>query len=710
MSSKVNGLKEIIPKEEYDLIIAEKPNAAKRIAEALKDDYFKVLIFERVQIFIVKRKNKTYVICSASGHLYKITDTYKRREIYPIFDVQWVPNSQKNKMNKSETRIRIIESLSKKARFFINSCDFDLEGETIGHNILKYACGSKEKRALRAKFSTLTDKEIIESIDNAKIIENEKLAEAGRTRHVVDFIWGINLSRALTESYYSSGKGFRTLSIGRVQGPTLLYVIEKEEEIKTFVPTPYWQIIGIFSKNRTQIKALYENEKVKNAEDANNVKKDCEGKPGTIKEVKRTKINQRPPTPFNIGDLQKEAYRHFKINPAQTLRISESLYLNALISYPRTSSQKLPESINYKEILKKLAKQNNYHNISRKILKGKIKPNEGEKEDLAHPSIHPTGEIPRKKLNSQESRIYDLIVKRFFSVFGEDAIIEIATSKIEINKHYFKLLGKRIINEGWIEYYKQYNIIKENSLPEVVEGKRINNKKIEVQRKNEQPPYRYNYSTLLQKMDKESIGTKSTRAEVITTLYKRGYIEGEQIKATEIGFSVIEALRNHSPLIISSEMTRNIEDSLEKIGTLDKHESDVIEETVRSLLTSLKHIKENEQEIGKDIRQAISNSVNDEINLGICPVCNSGNLKIILSKKTKKRFVGCSNYNNGCRASAPIPQEGTIKRLKRICKECKWPIIYTKNKRFSWKLCVNINCPTKEKKNRIKTYIQSGKK
>ena len=189
-------------------------------------------------------------------------------------------------MNKSETRIRIIESLSKKARFFINSCDFDLEGETIGHNILKYACGSKEKRALRAKFSTLTDKEIIESIDNAKIIENEKLAEAGRTRHVVDFIWGINLSRALTESYYSSGKGFRTLSIGRVQGPTLLYVIEKEEEIKTFVPTPYWQIIGIFSKNRTQIKALYENEKVKNAEDANNVKKDCEGKPGTIKEVK----------------------------------------------------------------------------------------------------------------------------------------------------------------------------------------------------------------------------------------------------------------------------------------------------------------------------------------------------------------------------------------------------------------------------------------
>ena len=243
------------------------------------------------------------------------------------------------------------------------------------------------------------------------------------------------------------------------------------------------------------------------------------GKPGTIKEVKRTKINQRPPTPFNIGDLQKEAYRHFKINPAQTLRISESLYLNALISYPRTSSQKLPESINYKEILKKLAKQNNYHNISRKILKGKIKPNEGEKEDLAHPSIHPTGEIPRKKLNSQESRIYDLIVKRFFSVFGEDAIIEIATSKIEINKHYFKLLGKRIINEGWIEYYKQYNIIKENSLPEVVEGKRINNKKIEVQRKNEQPPYRYNYSTLLQKMDKESIGTKSTRAEVITTLF-----------------------------------------------------------------------------------------------------------------------------------------------------------------------------------------------
>src|SRR5919198_4442129 len=141
------------------------------------------------------------------------------------------------KTSTSEEIIKTISLLSQKATSFVHACDYDQEGEVIGYNILQYACDNKYESSLRAKFSTLTDEEIRNSFDNL-LKPSKGLAEAGRSRHMIDFIYGVNLSRALTQSFKVSndGKRYCNLTMGRVQGPALAFVVDREMEIRKHVP------------------------------------------------------------------------------------------------------------------------------------------------------------------------------------------------------------------------------------------------------------------------------------------------------------------------------------------------------------------------------------------------------------------------------------------------------------------------------------------
>ena len=265
------------------------------------------------------------------------------------------------KGKKTATRavqiIRTISLLSQQATRFVHACDYDQEGEVIGYNILEYACKNKYESSLRAKFSTLTDEEIRNSFDNL-LKPSKGLAEAGRSRHMIDFIYGVNLSRALTQSFKVSndGKRYCNLSIGRVQGPALAFVVDREMEIRKHVPEPYWIIYGEFEKNGHIIKAHYYQQKINTLSQATSIVSACANEDGVVRGIEHQKATLKAPTPFNLGDLQKEAFRVFKFSPSYTLTIAERLYIEALISYPRTSSQKLPKSINYKKIISALSK------------------------------------------------------------------------------------------------------------------------------------------------------------------------------------------------------------------------------------------------------------------------------------------------------------------------------------------------------------------
>ncbi|MFQ5969030.1 MAG: DNA topoisomerase I [Nitrososphaerales archaeon] len=691
--------------KDYTLTICEKPDAARRIARAIGIDDFREVTIDGVEVYVSKNGRKTYVVCPALGHLYTLEDPTGKRHIYPVLDVEWIPSSGE----KEKERIaRILDTISKLARNavdFINSCDFDQEGEVIGYNILKYACNNKHDEAFRPKFSTLTEDELRSAFESMKKGTGNDLADAGRARHMLDFIYGINLSRALSESVYQSNKRFRNLTVGRVQGPTLSFVVDREIEIRTDLPTPFWVLTARFEKDDQAFNAQYEKKKIFKLAEANQVIIACKSKDANVSDINKTIVRQSPPTPFNLGDLQREAYRLFRFCPSFTLSVAERVYLDALISYPRTSSRKLPRSIDYKGIIRKLAGIRAYRSLASDLLKGKLVPNEGITDDPAHPAIYPTGEVPRHQLEGVKWKLYDLIVKRFFTTFGDAAVMERIAILIHLDGYNFRASGRRTIYEGWTKYYSSYAEIEEVELPTLKVGDALANREVKSAEKYTQASARFNQASLLDRMEKEKIGTKSTRAEIIKTLIDRGYITGESIEATDLGFAVVESMRSYMSNIMSTELTKNMEEQLEEVECGRLNSDSVVDNAAEKLIDALILFKSKEREVGKLMNDAIIRTVMVQKNVGACPLCGDGQLRIIKSKQSSKRFVGCSNFGKGCKGAMPLPQKGLVKTTKKVCGVCKWPIVHVRfmGRRFSWKLCINISCPTK--KGKIKSSI-----
>jgi DNA topoisomerase-1 len=372
-----------------------------------------------------------------------------------------------------------------------------------------------------------------------------------------------------------------------------------------------------------------------------------------------------------------------------------------LISYPRTSSQKIPPSLDTRSILESLSKISNYRTLAKELLsKEKLIPTQGKKEDAAHPPITPTGVLPvRGGLTGPEEKIFDLVVRRFMSVFGDHATSESIKATVVIGEEIFYLRGRRIIEKGWLKFYAPYFKSDEIQLPKIMEGEILQCIECAAEEKCTNPPTRYNPSTLLRLMEAQEIGTKATRAEIIDTLIRRGYVTGDRIKVTDLGFAVVDVLRRYSPQVLSVEMTRSLEQDMERIQSGDLKEEEVLSRVIDFLGPVLRKFKTTETTIGKELQEALQKVMKESLRIGACPSCVTGELTIIRSRKTGKRFVGCTNYRNGtCSFSAPIPQSGVIQATEKRCQTCGCPtvIIRFKGKR-SWQLCVNTKCESKSK-------------
>jgi DNA topoisomerase-1 len=758
----------VIPERPYALVVCEKPSVALRIAQALGTSSFAKITgldkdlgpvekrrsrFQSTAFLAISQNDRTFVVCSALGHLYGLADVNRDRSVYPVFDVKWMPILRSGRKGRRsavayEQIIKSISSLSQKATSHIHACDYDQEGEVIGYNILEYACKNKYDRSLRAKYSTLTDQEIRNSFDNL-LPPNKRLADAGRSRHLVDFIYGVNLSRALTEAFKNSNdrKKYYNLSIGRVQGPTLAFVVDRELIIRNHVPVPYWTINAEFEKGGHIIKAHYCRQRIETLSESTSILHACSSQNGKVTKIKNQRNTLYAPHPFNLGDLQKEAYRVFRFSPSYTLSIAEKLYISALISYPRTSSQKLPPSTNYRRIIADLSKitifsapeyrvstsprsngvpmNGPYTKITPILLSNSrnLTPNEGKKTDPAHPAIYPTGENPRGRLNASEVKLFDLIIRRFLATFGQPAISQhtIVTISV-IDEHFFEADAKTMINEGWMLFYKPYisnslGLGSRSYLQNLHEGNILKNNVVTMTNRFTQPPTRFNQSSLLEEMEAKKIGTKATRSEIISTLFMRSYVSnvrstkdasrqydsfGGGIEATDLGVEIVQSMRQYLPNIVSIDLTRAMEEILESIALGNEKSGFVIKYAKAKIKEAITPFKEKETEIGNRITNAINaTKIRQQLILGTCPVCGRGGLKIIRSSKTKKRFVGCSNYISGtCRAAVPLPQNGSLRPTREICSSCRWPVLentYFHGARYRWKFCINTNCPSKKK-------------
>ncbi len=678
-----------------ELIITEKPSSARKVAEALADS--KALLRKKKQsgYYELTHNRKPIVVTSAVGHLFGLVEEKKHGWSYPVFDVKWEAAYKFSKnLQYVKEYIDTITEIAAKADEFTIACDFDTEGEVIGWNVIRFAC--RKKDANRMKFSTLTKPDLVEAYEHKLPHLEWGQALAGETRHKLDWFYGINLSRALTSSVKTAGS-FKVMSIGRVQGPALKLLVEREKEIAAFKSEPYWQIglWGNYKKKQLEapIEAWHIADKIFDSKEVERILKAVKGeKEALIAVVKRTQREQMPPFPFDLTTLQTEAYAQFKLTPKETLEVAQSLYLAGVTSYPRTSSQQLDPKLGFRRILSELSKQEAYRELGQRLLKQEhLKPNNGKKTDPAHPAIFPTGLTP-KALKPREQRIYDLIVKRFMATFAAPAIRETMEVTLGVKGELFVAKGTRTLQENWYEFYRPYVKVEEVTLPDMKEGEKVSIKEIKKVDKETQPPSRYNQSSIIKELERRNLGTKSTRADILERLFQRGYVEGVQITVTKLGMETERILEKYAPLIVDERLTAHFEEDMEQIREGKERQEKVLEEAKKYLTSLLADFQKKEKIIGEDIIKSLQETREEQNFMGVCPVCTTGKLMVKMGKFG--RFVACDRYPD-CSATFKLPGSGLIKGTNKTCELCHHPLILIIQKRRKQEVCLNPLCTSK---------------
>ncbi len=649
------------------LIVAEKPSVALRLAIALGNGKQRRVSDGRVGYYQIDSEGSCTYVVAAVGHLFTIRQIDKSRD-YPVFDVEWAPSYEVGKGSAfTKLYLDVIRSVAKKCDRFVNACDFDTEGTVIGTNIIRDVAGVKVgelgEKAKRMKFSTTTIPDLVNSFSNMMDLDINNFY-AGEARHMIDWLWGINLSRALTSALRKYGTG-KQLSIGRVQGPTLGVLAEREKSISDFNPKPYWKItISVKSTEFTNDRGdIFD----KSIADAALRETEDNASDTRITEVEKKQMRRWPYPPFDLTGLQLESSRVFKIDPSTTLSIAQSLYERSYISYPRTSSQKLPPTLGLPKIIEDIAKNLKYKEMAEGIISSRrFRPVQGAKSDEAHPAIFPTG-IEPNKLSDGEKRIYDMIVRRFLSCFSEPAELLSMRVSASIGKESYSASGSKITKKGWLDIYR-FARIDEKEVDGFENGERCAAHSPNMESLQTKPPKRFSKAGLIAELERINLGTKATRASIIDTLFKRNYLEGSAIKVTGFGMTVYNALSKNCGMIMNVETTRTLEEEMEQISRGKKSAQDVVDESKAMLVKAIELFDKNKEKIGEEMKDSFR-----EVGvIGKCPKCG-GDL-IIRRSKIGKQFVACTEYPK-CTNTYPLPQNAKIVPTEEVCVKCKTPVI-----------------------------------
>ena len=673
-----------------ELIFTEKPAQAEKIAFALADIAPTKKAMGKAPYYELTHKGKDIIVGCAVGHLYGLKEIKKKKGwTYPVFDIEWVEaHAIRKNQAHSKPYLEALKKLVKKADTFTVACDYDTEGSVIGFNCVNLIAKKKDGR--RMKFSTLTKDELIESYEKASKHLDFGVINAGQTRHHLDYFWGISLSRALTLAVKSTG-AFKLMTSGRVQGPTLKIIVEKEKEISKFKSEPFWEINLEASAKKHKIEAYHKEGKIFDKKKVDSILKNTKNPKAKILSIAERETESKPPHPFNLTNLQTEAYSLFSISPKETLSIAQTLYTAGLISYPRTSSQKYPKALELEKIIKKLQAVKDYKLHCEKLLKTKLIPNEGKKSDSAHPAIYATGE--KARTSGKNKKIYDLIVRRMLSTFAESAKRKTVTANIDVNKEPFVAKGTTTVKKGWHEIYEPYLRLKELQLPQLKEKQELTSPKVTKEDKQTQPPKRYTPASILKEMDKLNIGTKATRASILDALYIRNYVIDTSITATKLGMKTVEALEKFCPEILDTALSRHFEEEMDQIMEGEKTKEEVLEEAKDTLTKTLDHFKEHENEIGKVLVKATRETEYEINTIAECPKCKKGVIQIRTGRFGK--FVACNQYPD-CKTTYSLPANSLIRTQDKKCKECEFhTVLAIRSGKRPFDYCLNQECPPK---------------
>ncbi|MDF2596361.1 MAG: topoisomerase [Clostridia bacterium] len=616
------------------LVLAEKPSVGKDIARVLKCQKANGGYIE----------GNDYVVTWALGHLVGLADPEAYDDKYKVWSMETLPMLPKEMklvvLKEGSKQYRVIKDLlnRKDITEIIIATDAGREGELVARWILQKAHCKKPIK--RLWISSVTDKAILEGFKNLKPGSSyERLYQAAVCRAEGDWLVGLNVTRALTCKYNAQ------LSAGRVQSATLAMIAKREEEIRAFVPQPYYTItakcqgfhLNYVSKDN---KRLFD-EKI-----ADQLVKKTEGKEGKVTDVTASPKKQYSPALYDLTELQRDANKLFGFSPKETLSVMQRLYeSHKVLTYPRTDSRYISEDIvpTLKDRLKSIA-IGGYRSAALEILNKGIKPNKSFVDNSKvsdHHAIIPTEETPRiANLNADERKIYDLVIKRFLSVMLPPFEYTATTVQVDIGGEVFNAKGRHITSKGFKALYDREmdeegaSEDKEQELPALKKGDKL---KINAVLKNKlmtKPPARFNEATLLSAMekphqyvtvDKESaktlgdtggIGTVATRADIIEKLYNMFYIEknGKEIVPTSKGKQLVELVPSDlkSPLL-----TAKWEKTLEEISSGRQNSREFLEK-----------IRVYSSDLVKAVKASGEKYVHDNLTGKRCPNCSKFMLEV----------------------------------------------------------------------------------
>ncbi len=640
------------------LVITEKANAARRISTILSNGKSSSKTTSGVTVISFVHDGDDYDVVSLRGHIIELDypEEFNDWSASSPVDLVYAPQV---KTVRVKSILNTIKNLMQDADEIIIATDFDREGELIGMETVKCADADMSK-VKRARFSALTKGEV-EAAFETLTLPDERLAQAAEARQIVDLSWGAVLTRLISLSSGQVGKNF--MSVGRVQSPTLKLLVDRHEEIEKFVPVPYWKVSGRFGM------LAFEGNHVSNPfwekDVADGIYEKCnEVKKGTVTSYETSMKEEYKPAPFDTTQLQVEANK-IGIPPAAAMKLAEDLYTGGYISYPRTENTEYPKSLSLRTVLEKL-KESDFKKEAEEILaQESIIPSRGKRRTTDHPPIYPTSGATSDKLKGDKWKLYELIVRRFLATVSTNAKAEISDVEIDVAGEKFKATGHITKEKGWKKYYEKYMTNKDVRIPKLEVGKPIDIRSMSLIDEETRPPYRYNQGSLIQEMDRLSLGTKSTRHDIISKLFSRNYVQGNHMIPTASGIALTKSLELHGGGIAEPGMTAKLEQDMLKITSGERTLDSVVSESQEMLHKAASEISDNSKVIGEEIRTALRS----QQHIGICPKCGN-NMTIKRSKNGN--FIGCDGYPE-CTCAYPLPRGAMIQTQETTCPVCGLP-------------------------------------
>lgn len=642
------------------LIVSEKDNAARRLADILSDGARES---ERVGSVNVYSWAGNRVV-GLSGHVVGVDfpDEYSNwNQVDPSALVH-------ADIVKSPTRadiVRVLQRLATRASRVVIATDYDREGELIGKEAFELVRDVNEEVPIgRVRFSSITESEVKAAFADPSSIDFD-LAAAGEARQIIDLIWGAALTRFLSLAANRYGEDF--ISVGRVQSPTLKLIVDREQEIEEFEPTPYWELKALLDKDGSSFESQYyyldvednEAERIWDESEATAVSGALRGADSAhVTGVDRRNRTDYPPPPFNTTQFIRAAGA-VGFGAKQAMSIAESLYMKGHITYPRTDNTVYPGGLNLGAMLSSLAESGQFDGDAKRLLTGNITATRGDNQTTDHPPIHPTYDVPRKQsLSSAEWRVYELVARRFMATVASPAKWEHLRVDLRANGLALKAHGKRLVNPGYHAVYPYFNT-DEEVIPAVSDGELLGIIEVELEEKETQPPKRFGQSRLIEKMEEMGIGTKSTRHNVIDKLYERGYAEGNPPRPTQLARGVIEAATEYADLVVSESMTAELEEDMASIARGEKSLGVVTDESREMLAEVFDELESSSEAIGSYIREKLK----EDQSVGECPECSS---RLLIRSGRGGYFIGCDGYPS-CKYTVPLPRKGEPSVLDEEC-------------------------------------------